>query len=131
MTDPEMAHHIYIEPITVNSIERIVAKDRPQAVLATIGGQTALNTAVEAAEKGIFDRFGVEMIGADLEAIKKAEDRNSFKEAMNDIGLEVPGSQIARKHAVSRIDRSEYGFSVVIRPSFTLGGTGGCVGVQY
>ncbi len=127
MTDPEMAHHIYIEPITVNSIERIVAKDRPQAVLATIGGQTALNTAVEAAEKGIFDRFGVEMIGADLEAIKKAEDRNSFKEAMNDIGLEVPGSQIARNMPEAVSIARNMGFPVVIRPSFTLGGTGGAL----
>lgn len=127
MTDPEMAHHIYIEPITVNSIERIVAKDRPQAVLATIGGQTALNTAVEAAEKGIFDRFGVEMIGADLEAIKRAEDRNSFKEAMNDIGLEVPGSQIARNMPEAVSIARNMGFPVVIRPSFTLGGTGGAL----
>lgn len=127
MTDPEMAHHIYIEPITVNSIERIVAKDRPQAVLATIGGQTALNTAVEAAEKGIFDRFGVEMIGADLEAIKRAEDRNSFKEAMKDIGLEVPGSQIARNMPEAVSIARNMGFPVVIRPSFTLGGTGGAL----
>ncbi|MBN2568012.1 MAG: carbamoyl phosphate synthase large subunit, partial [Deltaproteobacteria bacterium] len=95
MTDPEMAHRTYIEPITADIIEKIVEKERPDAVLATIGGQTALNTAVEAAERGIFDNFGVEMIGANLAAIRKAEDRDEFKKAMTEIGLKVPRSAVA------------------------------------
>ncbi|MBN1930692.1 MAG: carbamoyl-phosphate synthase large subunit [Desulfobacterales bacterium] len=127
MTDPEMAHHTYIEPITVEVVEKIIAKERPQAVLATIGGQTALNTAVEAAQQGIFDRFGVEMIGADLAAIQKAEDRDAFKEAMCEIGLEVPRSQIVHNMEEALKVVQAFGFPVVIRPSFTLGGTGGAL----
>jgi carbamoyl-phosphate synthase large subunit len=127
MTDPEMAHRTYVEPITVEVLEKIVARERPQAVLATIGGQTALNTAVEAAEQGIFDRYGVEMIGADRAAIRRAEDRDEFKKAMREIGLEVPRSAIARSMEEARAIVGELGFPVVIRPSFTLGGTGGSV----
>jgi len=127
MTDPEMAHRTYIEPITVDVVEKIVAKERPQAVLATIGGQTALNIAVEAAEQGIFDRYGVEMIGADRAAIRRAEDRDEFKKAMTEIGLEVPKSEVARTLEEARAIVRELGFPVVIRPSFTLGGTGGSV----
>ncbi|HPQ60428.1 MAG TPA: carbamoyl-phosphate synthase large subunit, partial [Syntrophales bacterium] len=127
MTDPEMAHRTYIEPITVDVVEKIIAKERPQAVLATIGGQTALNIAVEAAEQGIFDRYGVEMIGADRAAIRRAEDRDEFKKAMTEIGLEVPRSEVARTMEEARAIVRELGFPVVIRPSFTLGGTGGSV----
>jgi len=127
MTDPEMAHHTYIEPITAGVIEMIVARERPQAVLATIGGQTALNTAVKAAERGVFDKYGVEMIGADLKAIKMAEDRNAFKEAMKQIGLDVPASAVAHTMDEARAIVKNIGFPVVIRPSFTLGGTGGAL----
>jgi len=127
MTDPEMAHHTYIEPITADVIEQIVEKERPQAVLATIGGQTALNTAVEAAERGVFDRYGVEMIGADLAAIKRAEDRDAFKEAMAEIGLDVPRSAVASTMEGAWEIARQIGFPLVIRPSFTLGGTGGAV----
>jgi carbamoyl-phosphate synthase large subunit len=127
MTDPDMAHRTYIEPITVDIIEKIVKKERPDAVLATIGGQTALNTAVTAAEHGIFDAFGVEMIGADLAAIKKAEDRDEFKKAMAEIGLEVPRSAIASTMEEAWNIARDIGFPLVIRPSFTLGGTGGAL----
>jgi carbamoyl-phosphate synthase large subunit len=127
MTDPEMAHHTYIEPITAAVIEMIIARERPQAVLATIGGQTALNTAVKAAERGIFDKYGVEMIGADLKAIKMAEDRDAFKEAMKQIGLDVPASAVAHTMDEARKIVKDIGFPVVIRPSFTLGGTGGAL----
>ena len=127
MTDPEMAHHTYIEPITTDVIEQIVKKHRPQAVLATIGGQTALNTAVEAAERGIFDTYQVEMIGADLEAINRAEDRDAFKEAMTEIGLDTPRSAVANTMEEAWKVARQIGFPLVIRPSFTLGGTGGAV----
>jgi len=127
MTDPEMAHHTYIEPITADVIEQIVKKHRPQAVLATIGGQTALNTAVEAAERGIFDTYQVEMIGADLEAINRAEDRDAFKEAMTEIGLDTPRSAVANTMEEAWKVARQIGFPLVIRPSFTLGGTGGAV----
>jgi len=127
MTDPDMAHRTYIEPITADIIEKIVAKERPDAVLATIGGQTALNTAVEAAEKGIFDAFDVEMIGADIAAIKKAEDRDKFKKAMAEIGLGVPRSSVAGTMEEAWDIARDIGFPLVIRPSFTLGGTGGAL----
>jgi len=127
MTDPDMAHRTYVEPITVEVLEKIIDRERPQAVLATIGGQTALNTAVEAAEQGIFERYGVEMIGADRAAIRRAEDRDEFKNAMREIGLEVPRSEIARSMEKARAIVAELGFPVVIRPSFTLGGTGGSI----
>ncbi len=127
MTDPEMAHRTYIEPITADIIEKIVDKERPDAVLATIGGQTALNTAVEAAERGIFERYNVEMIGADLTAIKRAEDRDEFKAAMAEIGLDVPRSAVAHSMEEAREIAGDIGFPLVIRPSFTLGGTGGAL----
>ena len=127
MTDPEMAHHTYIEPITVDILERIVARERPQAVLSTLGGQTALNTAVKAAKRGIFEQYGVEMIGADLQAIEKGEDRDSFKAAMQHIGLEVPRSGIAHTLEEGLRVAVDIGFPLVIRPSYTLGGSGGSV----
>ncbi|MBN2284719.1 MAG: carbamoyl-phosphate synthase large subunit [Deltaproteobacteria bacterium] len=127
MTDPEMAHRTYIEPITADVVEKIIEKERPQAVLATLGGQTALNTAVEAAERGVFDAYGVEMIGADLFAIKRAEDRDLFKTAMAEIGLDLPRSAAARNMDEARRVVGDIGLPVVIRPSFTLGGTGGAL----
>jgi carbamoyl-phosphate synthase large subunit len=129
MTDPETADAVYIEPLTVEVIELIIAKERPDALLPTMGGQTALNLAVELAEAGVLERHGVELIGAKLPAIKKAEDRELFKEAMGKIGLEVPQSAYVGnvKEGLDAIDR--IGFPAILRPSFTLGGTGG--GIAY
>lgn len=125
MTDPEMSDRTYIEPITPEVITKIIEKERPDAILPTMGGQVALNISVVLSEKGILDKYGVEVIGANPESIKKAEDRDLFKEAMKRIGLEVPESGYVRtkKEAMRIIDR--IGFPAIIRPSFTLGGTGG------
>jgi len=129
MTDPETADRTYIEPITPEAVEKIIAKERPDALLPTLGGQTGLNTAVAVAENGVLDRYGVEMIGASLEVIHKAEDREKFREAMKKIGLRVPRSGFARTmDDVYRI-AGEIGFPIIVRPSFTLGGTGS--GVAY
>jgi carbamoyl-phosphate synthase large subunit len=127
MTDPEFGDRTYIEPITPDFVARIIERERPEALLPTLGGQTALNTAVALAESGVLDRYGVELIGARLHAIKKAEDRALFKEAMTRIGLEVPESGYVRSldEALAIVDR--IGYPAVIRPSFTLGGTGGSV----
>ncbi|MBM3212309.1 carbamoyl-phosphate synthase large subunit, partial [Candidatus Poribacteria bacterium] len=124
MTDPEMAHRTYIEPITPEMLEKIIAQERPQALLPTLGGQTGLNISVELARRGTLDRFNVELIGAKLHAIKKAEDRELFKSAMENIGLEVPKSGFARNMEEANQVVKEVGFPVIIRPSFTLGGTG-------
>jgi carbamoyl-phosphate synthase large subunit len=125
MTDPEMADRTYIEPITPEIVERIIARERPQALLSTMGGQTALNIAVALAESGALDRYGVELIGAKLDAIRKAESRELFKAAMQRIGLEVPASGSARSLAEAQEIVARLGFPAIIRPSFTLGGTGG------
>lgn len=127
MTDPGFADRTYIEPITAQVLERIIDVERPDALLPTIGGQTGLNTAIELAEQGILDRYGVELIGAKLPAIKKAEDRDLFKEAMEHIGLDLPHSGYARSadEALATLDR--LGLPVIIRPSRTLGGTGGSI----
>ena len=129
MTDPEMADRTYVEPITPEAVAKIIAKERPDALLPTIGGQTGLNTAVAVAESGVLERYGVEMIGASLEVIQKAEDREKFRNAMERIGLRVPKSGFAKTmddvFAVAAI----VGFPLIIRPSFTLGGTGS--GVAY
>ena len=124
MTDPEFADRTYIEPITADFLEKIIEKERPDAVLPTMGGQTGLNVAVEAYEKGIFKKYGVELIGARYEAIKKAENRQLFKEAMERIGLDLPRSSFA--HSVEEAFKiaQAIGYPVVIRPSFTLGGSG-------
>ncbi len=129
MTDPETADVTYIEPLTSEILELIIKKERPDAVLPTMGGQTALNLAVELAEKGVFDKYGIELIGAKLHAIKKAEDRELFKEAMAKIGLEVPKSAavISLREGMDAI--REIGFPTILRPAFTLGGTGG--GIAY
>jgi carbamoyl-phosphate synthase large subunit len=127
MTDPELADRTYIEPMTVAVLTKIIERERPDALLPTVGGQTALNLAIELAEAGVLDRFKCELIGAKLEAIKKAEDRELFKNAMLKIGLEVPRSAIA--HSMADADRvvDELGIPVIIRPSRTLGGTGGSI----
>ncbi|GLW59688.1 carbamoyl-phosphate synthase (glutamine-hydrolyzing) [Hydrogenophilus thermoluteolus] len=129
MTDPEMADVTYIEPITPEVVERIIAKERPDALLPTMGGQTALNTALDLARSGVLERYGVELIGANETAIAKAEDRQLFKEAMTRIGLESARSGIAHSLEEALAVQSEIGFPVIIRPSFTLGGTGG--GIAY
>jgi len=127
MTDPEMADSTYIEPITVETIAKIIVKERPDALLPTLGGQTALNLAVGLAEKGILKKYKVETIGANIKAIKKGEDRQLFKEAMQKIGLDLPKSNKAYNLKEACRVVQEIGFPVIIRPSFTLGGTGGSV----
>ena len=129
MTDPEMAQRTYIEPITPEMVIRIIERERPQALLPTLGGQTGLNTAVAVAESGALERFQVELIGASLPVIKKAEDRDEFRRAMWKIGLRVPESGIATTLEEARALTEKLGYPVIIRPSFTLGGTGG--GVAY
>ncbi len=129
MTDPDFADRTYIEPVTPEMLAKIIEKERPDAILPTLGGQTALNTAVAVAENGTLDRFGVELIGAKLPAIKKAEDRTLFKAAMEKIGLAVPRSGLAHNHDEAMEVIKHVGFPAIIRPSFTLGGTGG--GIAY
>src|SRR3982750_1505671 len=141
MTDPEMADVTYVEPITWQVVEKIIAKERPRckggfAVLPTMGGQTALNCALDLHHHGVLEKYGVEMIGANEHAIEKAEDRLKFKDAMTGIGLASAKSGIAHSLeealAVQRriaLDTGGTGFPIVIRPSFTLGGTGG--GIAY
>ncbi|MGD8775931.1 MAG: carbamoyl-phosphate synthase large subunit [Syntrophobacterales bacterium] len=129
MTDPEMAHRTYVEPITPECVAKVIERERPQALLPTLGGQTALNVAVAVGEMGVLDSCGVEVIGASLPVIKKGEDRELFRNAMEKIGLRVPASRIARSMAEVRQAGEEIGFPLIIRPSFTLGGTGG--GVVY
>ncbi|MCC6345600.1 MAG: carbamoyl-phosphate synthase large subunit [Nitrospirales bacterium] len=129
MTDPEMADAVYIEPLSKDILELIIKKERPDALLPTMGGQTALNLAVELSEAGVLKRYGVELIGARLPAIRKAEDRELFKEAMRKIGLEVPRSA-AITTMKDGLDMIEHiGFPAILRPAFTLGGTGG--GIAY
>jgi carbamoyl-phosphate synthase large subunit len=124
MTDPELADATYIEPLTPEILEEIIAKERPEAILPTLGGQTALNLAVALSEKGILDKYKVELIGAKLGAIKKAEDRQLFKKAMQSIGLKVPRSGYAKSLADGEEIAREIGFPIILRPSFTLGGIG-------
>lgn len=127
MTDPQTAARTYIEPITVEAVTKIIAKEKPDALLPTLGGQTALNTAVGLAEKGVLKRYKVEVIGADIRAIRKAEDRRLFKEAMQRVGLDLPKSDKAYNLKEASLIADTIGFPVIIRPSFTLGGTGGSV----
>jgi len=127
MTDPDLADRTYIEPMTVAVLTKIIERERPDAILPTVGGQTALNLAIELAEAGVLDRFKCELIGAKLGAIKKAEDRDLFKQAMLKIGLEVPRSAIARSAADGERVLAELGLPMIIRPSRTLGGTGGSI----
>ncbi len=129
MTDPEMANRTYIEPLTPETLEYIIKEERPDALLPTLGGQTGLNIAFALAKKGVLEKYKVELIGAKASAIEKAESREHFKKAMENIGLKVPKSVIV--HSVSQAEKvvKEVGFPIIIRPSFTLGGTGG--GVAY
>ena len=129
MTDPEIADRTYVEPITPEAVEKIIARERPDALLPTLGGQTGLNTAVALAESGVLHAYSVELIGARLETIKTAEDRLLFKKAMGRIGLSVPKSGYATTLAEARELMRKVGFPAIIRPSFTLGGTGG--GIAY
>ena len=129
MTDPEIADQTYVEPIFADTVAKIIEKERPQALLPTLGGQTGLNVAVELAEKGVLDQFQVELIGAKLPAIRMAEDRELFKNAMLQIGLDVPESGIARSLESAMEIVKDIGFPAIIRPAFTLGGTGG--GIAY
>ena len=129
MTDPEMADRTYIEPITPDIVELIIKRERPDALLPTMGGQTALNVASQLSESGVLERYGVKMIGANYEAIRKAEDRDHFKEAMQKLGLDLPQSGLAYTMAEARAIAAELGFPLIIRPSYTLGGTGG--GITY
>ena len=125
MTDPEVADRTYVEPITPEVVAQIIAKERPHALLPTLGGQTGLNVSVALAQSGVLDKHGVELIGAKLDAIQKAEDRELFKKAMQEIGLSVPKSGVA--HTLEDLNAiiSMIGFPAIIRPAFTLGGTGG------
>ncbi len=129
MTDPDMADVTYIEPITWSVVEKIIAKERPDALLPTMGGQTALNCALDLAKHGVLERYGVEMIGASRDAIDMAEDREKFKQAMARIGLHSPRSLIAHSMEEALQVQAVMGFPTIIRPSFTMGGTGG--GIAY
>ena len=129
MTDPNLADATYVEPITPEIVARIIEKERPDALLPTMGGQTALNTAMALADDGTLERFGVELIGARRDAIAKAEDRQLFRDAMNAIGLETPKSAVVRSMEEARDALDLVGLPAIIRPSFTLGGTGG--GIAY
>ncbi|MCF8496547.1 MAG: ATP-grasp domain-containing protein, partial [Alphaproteobacteria bacterium] len=129
MTDPDMADATYIEPITPAVVAMILEKERPDALLPTMGGQTALNTALALAEDGTLDRLGIELIGANRESIEKAEDRSLFKDCMNEIGLESARSAVVHTLEEARAALAEIGLPSIIRPSFTLGGTGG--GIAY
>lgn len=127
MTDPDLAQRTYIEPLRAEYLEQIIAQERPDAVLPTVGGQTGLNLAVELAEAGILEKYGAKLIGASLQSIRIAEDRLLFKDACRRIGLAVPNSAVVSnaQDAVRLAD--ELGYPIVIRPSFTLGGTGGSI----
>ncbi|MEO7143979.1 MAG: carbamoyl-phosphate synthase large subunit [Bryobacteraceae bacterium] len=129
MTDPELADRTYVEPLSLAFAEEVIRKERPDALLSTVGGQTALNLSVELAEAGVLEKYGVELIGAKIDSIKKAEDRLLFKDAMRKIGLEMPQSQL-----VNQVDKGlefaeRIGYPVILRPSFTMGGAGG--GIAY
>jgi carbamoyl-phosphate synthase large subunit len=127
MTDPETAQRTYVEPLTPEYVAKVIARERPQALLPTLGGQTGLNLAVALAEDGTLDRFGVELIGAKLAAIRKAEDRALFKQAIESIGLSLPRSRQVRSLAEAREIVRQIGYPVILRPSFTLGGSGGSI----
>src|SRR5437016_2299747 len=125
MTDPEMADRTYVEPLTWEVVTKIIERERPDALLPTLGGQTGLNTAMDLYRHGVLKQYGVEMIGATAEVIDKAEDRQKFKTAMLKIGIAVPRSGVVRSLAEAQSVREDVGLPCVLRPSFTLGGTGG------
>ena len=129
MTDPALADATYVEPLTLESVRAVIERERPDALLATLGGQTALNLAVELEAAGVLDQYGIEVLGADLAAIQTAEDRQRFKDAMDEIGLESPRSTYVKDEDQAHGAAEEYGYPVVLRPSYTLGGKGG--GIAY
>jgi carbamoyl-phosphate synthase large subunit len=129
MTDPEMADSVYIEPVEWRTVARIIEKERPDALLPTMGGQTALNCSLDLVRKGVLEKFGVEMIGASREAIDMAEDRDLFRQAMADIGLDTPQAELAHSLEGALDSLERIGFPTIIRPSFTMGGSGG--GIAY
>ncbi len=129
MTDPELADQTYVEPLSLAYASEVIRKERPDAVLSTVGGQTALNLAVELAESGVLEQYGVELIGAKIDAIKKAEDRLLFKDAMRKIGLDMTQSQLVNNIDDGLEFAERIGYPIILRPSFTLGGTGG--GIAY
>jgi carbamoyl-phosphate synthase large subunit len=129
MTDPELADRTYVEPITPGFVERIIERERPDALLPTMGGQTGLNVAMQLHERGVLEKYGVEMIGAKPDAIHRAEDREAFRDTMNEIGLDVPDSRLAHTMEEARAALDEIGFPAIIRPAYTLGGAGG--GIAY
>ena len=129
MTDPETADATYIEPVRWQTVAEIIKKERPDAVLPTMGGQTALNCALDLQREGILDKYDVELIGASAEAIDTAEDREKFRVAMDEIGLQSPQAEIAHSLEEALAAQGKLGFPIIVRPSFTLGGTGG--GIAY
>src|SRR5215469_13688523 len=129
MTDPNLADRTYIEPLSVAYAEEVIRRERPDALLSTVGGQTGLNLSIALAEAGVLEKYGVELIGAKVDSIKKAEDRLLFKDAMHKIGLETPQSQLVNSVAAGIEFAERIGYPAILRPSFTLGGTGG--GIAY
>ena len=129
MTDPGMADHTYIEPLRASRVEQIIARERPDALLPNLGGQTALNMAAELAEKGILAKYGVKVIGVDLDAIKRGEDRIEFKATMAKLGVPVPHSEPSYSVEEAEKIADKLGYPVVLRPAYTMGGTGG--GIVY
>ena len=129
MTDPETADAVYIEPIDWQTVAKIIDVEKPDALLPTMGGQTALNCALDLYYNGVLEQHGVEMIGASRDAIDMAEDRTAFREAMTEIGLKTPASKTVNTMAEGETVQAGIGFPIIMRPSFTLGGTGG--GIAY
>src|ERR1700758_4404498 len=129
MTDPNLADRTYVEPLSVEYAAEVIRRERPDALLSTVGGQTGLNLAVALAEAGVLDKYGVELIGAKIDSIKKAEDRLLFKDAMKKIGLELPRSQLVTDLNGGLDFVARHGYPAILRPSFTLGGSGG--GIAY
>lgn len=125
MTDPQLSDATYMVPLTAEAVTRVLEKERPDAILPTMGGQTALNLAVELSDRGVLKRLGIELVGTSVETIRKAEDRGLFKKAMESIGLASPRSFVAHSMAEARSALGELSFPIMIRPSFTLGGSGG------
>src|SRR6202007_2692187 len=129
MTDSNLADRTYVEPLSVEFTEEVIRRERPDALLSTVGGQTGLNLSVALAEAGVLDRYGVELIGAKIDSIKKAEDRLLFKDAMRKIGLDTPQSQLVNRIEHGLAFASRIGYPVILRASFALGGSGG--GIAY
>src|SRR3712207_3013983 len=124
MTDPEVADATYVEPLTPEFVEKVIAKERPDALLATLGGQTALNIAIGLYENGVLEKYGVHLIGADVDAIHRGEDRQLFKDIVRSVGAETPRSRVCASVEEALETAAEVGYPVVIRPSFTMGGLG-------